>query len=86
MSSDWNLVQTATGDALVKQFDRGDFKGSVAFLDQILPLAEAADHHPAIQLDILPTALVAAGVPRRRPEVTNGLSGSKGMPFLLQVM
>ena len=51
MSSDWNLVQTATGDALVKQFDRGDFKGSVALLDQILPLAEAADHHPAIQLD-----------------------------------
>ena len=26
------------------------------------------------------------GVPRRMPEVTNGGSGSKGMPFLLQVM
>jgi 4a-hydroxytetrahydrobiopterin dehydratase len=50
MSADWNLVQTASGDALVKQFDRGDFKGSVAFLDAILPLAEAANHHPDIQI------------------------------------
>ena len=30
--------------------------------------------------------VVAAGVPRRIPEVTNGFSGSKGMPFLLQVI
>ena len=30
--------------------------------------------------------VVAAGVPKRSPEVTNGFSGSKGMPFLLQVI
>ena len=30
--------------------------------------------------------VVPAGVPRRMPEVTNGFSGSNGMPFLLQVM
>ncbi|CLQ58193.1 Uncharacterised protein [Mycobacterium tuberculosis] len=30
--------------------------------------------------------VVPAGVPRRIPEVTNGFSGSNGMPFLLQVM
>ena len=30
--------------------------------------------------------LVAAGVPRRMPEVIAGFSGSNGMPFLLQVM
>ena len=29
---------------------------------------------------------VAAGEPRRMPDVTIGFSGSKGMPFLLQVM
>ena len=29
---------------------------------------------------------VPAGVPRRMPEVTIGFSGSKGTPFLLQVM
>ena len=30
--------------------------------------------------------VVPAGVPSRTPEVTVGFSGSKGMPFLLQVM
>ncbi len=30
--------------------------------------------------------VVAAGVPRRIPLVTNGLAGSKGMVFLLQVI
>lgn len=51
MNSEWNLVQTATGDALVKRFERGDFKGSVAFVDAILPLAESANHHPAVAID-----------------------------------
>ena len=46
MTSTWERVQTSSGDALVKEFDRDDFKGSVAFLNQVLPLAEAADHHP----------------------------------------
>ena len=30
--------------------------------------------------------VVPAGVPSRMPEVTDGFSGSNGMPFLLQVM
>lgn len=50
MSAEWNLVQTGGGEKLVKQFDRGDFKGSVAFLNAILPLAEAAGHHPDIEI------------------------------------
>src|SRR5260370_742419 len=29
--------------------------------------------------------VVAAGVPKRRPDATNGVSGSNRMPFLLQV-
>jgi len=50
MSSTWERVQTSAGDALVKEFDCGDFKGSVAFLNQVLPLAEAADHHPDVTI------------------------------------
>jgi 4a-hydroxytetrahydrobiopterin dehydratase len=50
MSSSWERVQTASGDALVKDFDCGDFKGSVAFLNAVLPLAEAADHHPDVTI------------------------------------
>lgn len=46
----WNLVQTGGGDKIVRVFDRGDFKGSVAFLNEILPIAEAANHHPDIQI------------------------------------
>jgi 4a-hydroxytetrahydrobiopterin dehydratase len=50
MSSTWERVQTSSGDALVKQFDCGDFKGSVAYLNAVLPLAEAADHHPDVTI------------------------------------
>lgn len=46
----WNLVQTPQGDALVRSFDRGDFAGSVAFVNAILPLAEDAGHHPDLQI------------------------------------
>lgn len=46
----WHLVQTGGGDMLTRIFDRGDFKGSVAFLNEILPLAEAANHHPDIAI------------------------------------
>jgi 4a-hydroxytetrahydrobiopterin dehydratase len=47
----WARVQTAAGDALVRVFDRGDFKGSVAFVNEILPLAEAANHHPDVEIN-----------------------------------
>jgi 4a-hydroxytetrahydrobiopterin dehydratase len=50
MDDSWERVQTAAGDALVREFDRGDFKGSVAFVDAILPVAEAAGHHPDLSI------------------------------------
>ena len=42
--SGWELDD----DAIVKDFDRGDFVGSVDFLNAILPIAEAANHHPDV--------------------------------------
>lgn len=50
MPEGWNRVQMAAGDALVKEFDRHDFKGSVEFINAILPLAEAAFHHPDLEI------------------------------------
>ena len=50
MNSGWEYVQTGGGEKLVKEFDRGDFKGAVAFLNAILPVAEAAGHHPDIAI------------------------------------
>jgi 4a-hydroxytetrahydrobiopterin dehydratase len=34
------------GDAIVKEFDRGDFAGSVDFVNAIAPRAEDMNHHP----------------------------------------
>lgn len=50
MSDQWERVQTAAGDVLYREFERGDFKGSVAFVNEILPLAEAANHHPDLEI------------------------------------
>jgi 4a-hydroxytetrahydrobiopterin dehydratase len=33
-------------DAIVKEFDRGDFAGSVDFVNAIAPRAEDMNHHP----------------------------------------
>jgi 4a-hydroxytetrahydrobiopterin dehydratase len=38
------------GDAIVKRFDRGDFKGSVAFVDALTPEAEELNHHPDLEI------------------------------------
>jgi hypothetical protein len=35
-----------SGDAIVKQFDNGDFKGSVGFVNRLTPEAEEMNHHP----------------------------------------
>lgn len=35
-------------DAIVRDFDRGNFVGAVEFLNAILPIAEAANHHPDV--------------------------------------
>jgi 4a-hydroxytetrahydrobiopterin dehydratase len=39
-----------SGDAIVKQFDNGDFKGSVDFVNRLLPEAEDMNHHPDIEI------------------------------------
>lgn len=38
------------GDAIVKEFDHGDFKGSVDFVNRITPEAEAMNHHPDLEI------------------------------------
>lgn len=38
------------GDALVREFERGDFIGSVRFVDSIVPPAEELGHHPDIEI------------------------------------
>ena len=39
-----------SGDTIVKQFDNGDFKGSVEFVNAITPLAEEMNHHPDLEI------------------------------------
>ena len=38
------------GDAITREFDRGDFVGSVRFVDAIVPPAEELGHHPDIEI------------------------------------
>ncbi len=38
------------GDAIVREFDNGDFKGSVDFVNRLLPVAEAMNHHPDLEI------------------------------------
>jgi 4a-hydroxytetrahydrobiopterin dehydratase len=38
------------GDAIVREFECGDFKGSVAFVNKVLPIAEELDHHPDVAI------------------------------------
>ncbi|MGH2955807.1 MAG: 4a-hydroxytetrahydrobiopterin dehydratase [Solirubrobacterales bacterium] len=38
------------GEYIVKSFDRGDFKGSVGFVNSILEPAEEMNHHPDIAI------------------------------------
>jgi 4a-hydroxytetrahydrobiopterin dehydratase len=38
------------GDSIVREFDRGDFKGSVDFLNKVTPIAEAMNHHPDVEI------------------------------------
>jgi len=39
-----------SGDAIVKEFDNGDFKGSVDFVNRITPAAEEMNHHPDLAI------------------------------------
>ncbi|HXV04968.1 MAG TPA: 4a-hydroxytetrahydrobiopterin dehydratase [Solirubrobacterales bacterium] len=38
------------GDAIVKTFERGDFVGSVRFLDSVVEPAEEMGHHPDVEI------------------------------------
>ena len=38
------------GDTIVKEFDRGDFAGSVDFVNAIAPSAEEMNHHPDLEI------------------------------------
>jgi 4a-hydroxytetrahydrobiopterin dehydratase len=42
---------TLAGDALTKQFTFKGFPDAVAFVDRLVPEAEAADHHPDILIN-----------------------------------
>ena len=43
----WNLE----GDAIRKQYTFAGFPDAIAFVDRLAPEAEAADHHPDIQIN-----------------------------------
>jgi 4a-hydroxytetrahydrobiopterin dehydratase len=38
------------GEAIAKTFDRGDFVGSVRFVESIVNPAEAMNHHPDLEI------------------------------------
>jgi 4a-hydroxytetrahydrobiopterin dehydratase len=38
------------GEAIVKAFDRGDFVGSVGFVDSLVAPAEEMGHHPDLEI------------------------------------
>jgi 4a-hydroxytetrahydrobiopterin dehydratase len=38
------------GNALEKHFDRGNFDGSIAFVNAVASVANAQDHHPDITI------------------------------------
>ena len=39
-----------SGDAIEKSFDNGDFKGSVEFVNRLMPEAEEMNHHPDLEI------------------------------------
>jgi 4a-hydroxytetrahydrobiopterin dehydratase len=44
--SGWELA----GTAIVKEFDRGDFVGSVKFVSSLVEPAEEMNHHPDLEI------------------------------------
>lgn len=38
------------GEAITKEFENGDFKGSVGFVNEITPIAETMNHHPDLEI------------------------------------
>jgi 4a-hydroxytetrahydrobiopterin dehydratase len=42
----WEL----SGKAIAKEFENGDFKGSVDFVNRLTPEAEEMNHHPDLEI------------------------------------
>jgi 4a-hydroxytetrahydrobiopterin dehydratase len=42
----WSLE----GEAITKEFEHGDFKGSVDFVSRLTPEAEDMNHHPDLEI------------------------------------
>lgn len=40
------------GDSLVRTFDKGTFRGAVAFIGTLSELAERAEHHPDLEVHL----------------------------------
>jgi 4a-hydroxytetrahydrobiopterin dehydratase len=38
------------GNAIERTYDRGDFNGSIRFVDAVAEAANAADHHPDLSI------------------------------------
>ena len=38
------------GDSIVREFDRGDFVGSVRFVESLVEPAEEMNHHPDVEI------------------------------------
>ena len=38
------------GEAITKEFENGDFKGSVDFVNRLTPAAEEMNHHPDLEI------------------------------------
>ena len=38
------------GDAIARDFKNADFKESVAFVNRVMPVAEAMNHHPDLAI------------------------------------
>jgi 4a-hydroxytetrahydrobiopterin dehydratase len=49
---------TLDGDAIRKQYTFGGFPDAVAFVSRLVPMAEAADHHPDVTIDYKRVTLV----------------------------
>jgi 4a-hydroxytetrahydrobiopterin dehydratase len=39
-----------SGEAIVKEFENGDFKGSVDLVNRLTPEAEEMNHHPDLEI------------------------------------
>jgi 4a-hydroxytetrahydrobiopterin dehydratase len=39
-----------SGEAIAKEFENGDFKGSVDFVNRLTPEAEEMNHHPDLEI------------------------------------